>query len=160
MVHLDRTARKRQSKRRSVQKKEGIRIHSRQMEPRVSDKHWPDRRKIESMGCIMCRWSDLPCRKGGKRKIPSHLVAPKEETDGYTPQNKNSYHPEFRAAIQERQMVTAIDPSAPNRSSSNFLHSKTSTFWIRNNPAREVSDILGGIKTSGILGHLGAKTNA
>ena len=39
-------------------------------------------------------------------------VLNKKGTDGYIPQN-NSYNPEFRAAIQERQRVSAADPSAP-----------------------------------------------
>ena len=33
--------------------------------------------------------------------------------EGRTPENKNAYHPQFRAAIQERHKVSAADPSAP-----------------------------------------------
>ena len=92
--YLDGTARKRQSKRCSSQlHKTRIRLHSWQMYrrwsiQRISTQYWMVRRRTESLRCIGFQWRHLPNQQGGKR-------------------------PEFRAAIQERQRITAADPLAP-----------------------------------------------
>ena len=43
----------------------------------------------------------------------SQIRMTKSNTDGYTRESNNAYHPEFREAIQGRHKVSAADPSAP-----------------------------------------------
>ena len=88
----------------------------------------------------------------------------------------NAYHPDFRAAIQERREVSAADPSAPPGipkaqlaaaatygSSSRVLafdYKKILNLkQLVEIPGEMMSGILGGIKANGMIGRRGTNTN-
>ena len=66
----------------------------------------PSQKASETDGCIRFQKSYLQCFTRRKSKIQTYLVTRKRTHMVYTPEIKNSYHPEFRPAIRERQCVS------------------------------------------------------
>ena len=120
--HLGRTASKRRrTEHFSYGSKKAIRIHSRQMEAR-----WCVKWTLAGPKSKWKRWKTskivLVMSLKENWEITASLYS-RTNTDGCTPPNKNSGHPKFRAAIQERHEVSAAFPSAhPDIPKPNLQH--------------------------------------
>ena len=91
--------------------------------------------------------------------IQSSLGTPKKNTDGFTPEDMNAYHPKFRAAIQERHEVlplilqhhlTSQNPIGSSSRVLAFGHKNILNLQqLGEIPGEMMSGILGGIRANG-----------
>ena len=69
--------------------------------------------QVEKVDLLALEDHAYHAKKGGKGAAQTNLDAKKKITDKCSRPGKNSYHPDYRAAIQERRQESAADSSEP-----------------------------------------------